>query len=96
MTKQISITQLDALSSRIAALQGGPPPAYAEFVETWGRMDGLSRSLLETSLACPEIVGTSGPYWDAVRNHLKRMGVSPEPFDLAAMLEDLTSDEIGG
>ncbi len=95
--KQISIAQLDALSFRIAALQGGPPPTYAEFVEAWGHMDELSKSLLETGLACPELIGATGPYWNAVKDHLERMGVpSPEPFTLADVLETLTSDEVGG
>ncbi len=88
--------QIDALASRIAALQGAAPPTYSAFLEAWGHMDELSKALLVTGLACPELIGASGPYWNAVKGHLERMGVPiPEPFSLADVLETLASDEIG-
>ena len=91
--KHTSTARLDDLAARVEALRGAAPPTYAEFVELWGRMDGLSHSLYETALACPEIVGASGPYWEAVRGHLERMGVpAPEPFTITDVLEGLTSD----
>lgn len=86
--------RLESLAFRITALKGNPPPTYEEFVEQWSRMDALSKSLLETGLACPELVGASGPYWDAVQGHLERMGVPmPEPFTIDEILQGLESDD---
>lgn len=91
--KRETAAQLDAITARMEALRGAAPPTYEEFLEKWERMDALSRSLYETGLACPEIAGASGPYWEAVRGHLERMGVqAPEPFTISDVLEDLHSD----
>lgn len=89
-------TRLEALTARVKALKGNRPPTYEEFAEQWSHMDALSKSLLETGLGCPELVGASGPYWDVVWDHLKRMGVPmPEPFTIDEILQGLETDDEG-
>ncbi len=84
--------RLDELTARVKALMGAVPPTYAEFVKQWADMDELSKSLYETSVACPELTGATGPYWDAVKHHIERMGIQPEPFTLESILEGLDDD----
>ncbi len=81
--------RLDELTARVKALMGASPPTYAEFVKQWADMDELSRSLYTTGVACPELMGSSGPYWEAVRSHMERMGIQPEPFTLESILEGM-------
>ncbi len=81
--------RLDELTARVKALMGAVPPTFEEFLKAWADMDELSKSLYETSVACPELTGATGPYWDAICGHLARMGIAPEPFTLESMLEDM-------
>ncbi len=84
--------RLDELTARVRQLMGSTPPTYAEFVKQWADMDELSRSLYTTGVACPELIGATGPYWDAIRSHLARMGIASEPFTLESILEGMGDD----
>lgn len=81
--------RLDELTARIKALMGSAPPGFGEFVEMWDNMDELSRSLYVLSLSCPQLIGATGPYWDAVRSHLARMGIVAKPFTLESVLKEV-------
>ncbi len=81
--------RLDELTARVRQLMGSSPPTYEEFVKQWADMDELSKSLYATGIACPELIGATGPYWQAVRNHMERMGIQPEPFTLESILEGM-------
>lgn len=82
--------KLDGLEKRARALTWPEPPTYEQFLDEWGRMDGLSKSLLELSMECPAIVGAVGPYWEAVRGHMVQMGIAaPEPKTIDEYLREL-------
>lgn len=78
------------LTALEAALSSTKIPSFSEFVKMWEDADDLSRSLLETAAACPQLVGIS----DTIRGYLQQLGVTPEPFDLNELVENLTSDDI--
>lgn len=81
--------KLDELAVRVRQLIGATPPSFEEFFRKWGNMDELSRSLYEVTAACPGLTGATGPYWETVRGHMARMGITPEPFTLEDILEDM-------
>lgn len=81
--------RLEKLTVRVLRIMGSTPPSYVEFLKAWADMDELSKSLYETSVSCPELTRASGPYWEAVRAHMERMGIQPEPFTLESILEGM-------
>lgn len=82
------------IERRIAAIKARcpAPPTFEQFREEWGHMDGLSKSLYECALSCPEMAD-GGKYWQTIKTFLLQMGVEPgEPFSLADMAAALQSD----
>lgn len=69
------------------------PPTFEQFREEWERMDGLSKSLYEMELACPELAEKNGKYFETIRPYLLQMGIIPgEQFSLKELAKELTSD----
>lgn len=86
---------LKELERRVAALMAGhpKPPTYEEFQELWKHMDGLSQSLYVLYAECPELLGPAGSdaYWQAVLQHIDRMGLVQTHQRLSDIVEDLES-----
>lgn len=85
---------LATLEKRIFALQAAypMPPTFEQFRHEWQRMDSLSKSLYETALSCPQLVGADGRYWETIKSYLLQMGITPELIDLDEILAGLESD----
>ena len=87
-----NLSKLNKLSKRIENLLGEPPPAFQEFKESWEKMDSLSKSLLETALSAPDLVGVP-KHFETLSGHLRRLGVNPEPIDTQSIISSLTGDD---
>ncbi len=87
---------LKELERRVAALMEcyPAPPTYAEFQELWKHMDGLSQSLYISYAECPELLGpaSSDSYWQAVLQHIDRMGLVQEHQRLSDIVDSLESN----
>ena len=85
---------IGAIERRITALEAKfqPLPTFEQFKGEWERIDELSKSLYETALSCPELVGADGKYWETISSYLRKMGVEVEPITLEKLLEELESD----
>lgn len=81
------LKRLDALRATLK-----PLPTFSELSEQWKNMDELSKSLYQTALSCPELVGADGKYWEVVSGYLQRMGYTAEPFSIDLILASLESD----
>ena len=80
------------ISKRIDNLLGEPPPTFEEFKESWEKMDSLSKSLLETALSAPDLIGVPRNF-ELLKGHLRRLGVqAPEPID-ENYIKTLKSDD---
>ena len=76
-----NLSKLNKLSKRIEKLLGEPPPSFNEFKESWETMDELSKSLFETALSAPDLVGVPRNF-ELLKGYLRRLGVqAPEPID---------------
>lgn len=82
------------LTALEAALSSTKIPSFSEFVKMWEDADELSKSLFETALACPSLMGEHGRRWDVISGYLQRLNITPEPFDLKELVENLRSDDI--
>lgn len=87
MDSKTIIKRLDALQAILPTI-----PSFEEFQNDWEHMDELSKSLYQTALSCPELVGADGRYWQTVSDYLKRMGYTAEPFSIDQILASLESD----
>ncbi len=84
--------RLNAISKRLDVLCGEPPPSFNEFKESWEKMDSLSKSLLETALSAPDLIGVPRNF-ELLKGYLRRLGVNPEPIDTQSIISTLTSDD---
>lgn len=84
--------RLNAISKRLDVLCGEPPPTFQEFKESWEKMDGLSKSLFETALSAPDLIGVP-KHFETLAGYLRRLGVNPEPIDTKSLIESLESDD---
>ena len=87
-----SFNKLNKISRQIDVLLGKPPPAFQEFKESWEKMDSLSKSLLETALSAPDLIGVP-KHFETLAGYLRRLGVNPEPIDTQNIISTLTSDD---
>ena len=87
-----NLSKLNKLSERIENLLGKPPPSFQEFKESWEKMDSLSKSLLETALSAPDLIGVPRNF-ELLKGYLRRLGVNPEPIDTQSIISTLTSDD---
>lgn len=87
-----NLSKLNKLSKRIENLLGEPPPTFEEFKESWEKMDSLSKSLLETALSAPDLIGVPRNF-ELLKVYLRRLCVNPEPIDTQSIISTLTSDD---
>ena len=87
-----NLSKLNKLSKRIENLLGEPPPTFQEFKESWEKMDELSKSLFETALSAPDLIGVPRNF-ELLKGYLRRLGVNPEPMDTQSIISTLTSDD---
>ena len=87
-----NLSKLNKLSKRIENLLGEPPPSFNEFKESWETMDELSKSLFETALSAPDLIGVPRNF-ELLKGYLCRLGVNPEPIDAQSIISTLTSDD---
>lgn len=87
-----NLNKLNKLSKRIESLLGEPPPTFQEFKESWEKMDSLSKSLFETALSAPDLIGVPRNF-ELLKGYLRRLGVNPEPIDTKNLIESLESDD---
>ena len=87
-----NLNKLNKISRQIDVLLGKPPPTFQEFKESWEKMDELSKSLLETALSAPDLIGVPRNF-ELLKGYLRRLGVNPEPIDTQSIISTLTSDD---
>ena len=87
-----SFNKLNKISRQIDVLLGKPPPTFQEFKESWETMDELSKSLFETALSAPDLIGVP-KHFETLAGYLRRLGVQvPEPID-ENFIKTLKSDD---
>ena len=87
-----NFNKLNKISRQIDVLLGKPPPSFQEFKESWEKMDELSKSLFETALSAPDLIGVP-KHFETLAGYLRRLGVNPEPIDTKNLIETLKSDD---
>lgn len=87
-----NLDKLNKISRQIDVLLGKPPPSFNEFKESWETMDELSKSLFETALSAPDLIGAP-KHFETLAGYLRRLGVNPEPIDTQSLISTLTGDD---